>query len=80
LCMVIIGLCIKTRETVTGQKVFINLCTSIDVPEPDEYYTDEQMSQALHEGTDEEVEAVRMPMSIGEKHIEKDKRKRERER
>jgi len=48
------------------------MCVSTDVPEPDEYFTDEQMRAALSEGTDEEIQAVRMPMSIGERHTEKD--------
>ncbi|XP_021949253.1 PIH1 domain-containing protein 1 isoform X2 [Folsomia candida] len=67
------GLCIKTRELITNHKVFINLCKSDDVPEPDEYFDDEQLSNILANGSDEEVGLIRLPMSLGEKHIESDK-------
>jgi len=67
------GICIKTREAVTNHKVFINLCKSDDVPEPDEYFTDDQLANILSTGSDDEVGDVRLPMSLGEKHFEKDK-------
>ncbi len=66
-------MCIKTRELITNHKVFINLCKSDDVPEPDEYFTDEQLGNILSNGSDDEVDDIRLPMSLGEKHIENDK-------
>jgi len=66
------GLCVKTRELVTNQKIFINLCKADDVPEPDEYFTDEQICDILRDGSEEEVKDIRIPMSIGEKHLEPD--------
>jgi hypothetical protein len=66
-------MCIKTRELVTNHKVFINLCKSEDVPEPDGYLTDEELRSILSSDSDAEVQEIRLPMSLGEKHIEKDK-------
>jgi len=66
---------VKTREITTQHKVFINLCKSDDVPEPDDYFTDDQIAHILANGSDDEVSDIRLPMSIGEKHIEKDKSK-----
>jgi len=66
------GLCLKTRELVTNHKIFINLCKADDVPDPEEYFTDEQIYDILKEGSEEEVKDIRIPMSIGEKHLESD--------
>lgn len=62
----------KTIDKLSGKKVFINICKSGEVPEPDFDYPDDQLATILSDGTDEEAAALRMPLSIGEVHEEKD--------
>ncbi|CAL8143840.1 unnamed protein product [Orchesella dallaii] len=66
------GLCVKTFDKETGQKVFVNICKTNEIPEPDFDYTDEQIANILSNGSDDDVGDIRIPMSIGEKHEEKD--------
>ncbi|KAK3738603.1 hypothetical protein RRG08_040261 [Elysia crispata] len=61
-------MCLKTR-TDTGEKVFINLCESENVPEPKDI-TDDELLQVLDS---EDPSQFRIPMSIGEPHAEIDK-------
>ncbi|GFR62206.1 PIH1 domain-containing protein 1 [Elysia marginata] len=61
-------MCLKTR-TDTGEKVFINLCHSENVPEPKDL-TDDELLQVLDS---EDPTQFRIPMSIGEPHAEIDK-------
>jgi len=67
------GLCIKTKETKLKTKFFLNLCYSEDVPEPEFNLNDKELAEILDGGTDAEVNGVRIPMSIGETHKDKDK-------
>lgn len=61
-------MCLKTR-TDKGEKVFINLCHSGNVPEPKDL-TDDELLQVLES---EDPTQFRIPMSIGEPHAEIDK-------
>lgn len=70
--LVFLGMCIKSVDKLTGKKVFVNLCKSGDVPEPEYDYPDDHLANILANGTDEENASLRMPMSIGEKREEKD--------
>ncbi|CAG5121803.1 unnamed protein product, partial [Candidula unifasciata] len=60
--------CMKTR-TDTGEKVFINICHSEDVPEPKDL-SDDELLKVLES---EDPTQFRIPMSIGEPHVELDK-------
>lgn len=60
--------CLKTR-TDDGTKVFINLCTSDNVPEPKDL-TDDELIKVLES---DDPTQFRIPMSIGEPHAEIDK-------
>jgi len=60
--------CMKTR-TDDGSKVFINLCSSENVPEPKDL-TDDELIKVLES---EDPTQFRIPMSIGEPHAEMDK-------
>ncbi|BFZ25350.1 hypothetical protein BsWGS_28389 [Bradybaena similaris] len=62
------GFCMKTR-TDTGEKVFINICQSGDVPEPKDI-SDDELLKVLES---EDPTHFRIPMSIGEPHVELDK-------
>jgi hypothetical protein len=61
------GACVKSKDTISGKKFFINFCHSDDVPEPQMYYSDEELRQILSSGSDNEVDDIRIPISIGEK-------------
>jgi len=67
------GMCIKTRDEKTGKKVFVNLCHSEDVPEPQVHLTDQELADILDGGSNNEVDDIRFPMSIGDKRDEVDK-------
>ncbi|CAL1544707.1 unnamed protein product [Lymnaea stagnalis] len=62
------GMCMKTR-TESGDKVFINICHSENVPEPKDL-TDDELLKVLES---EDPTQFRIPMSIGEPHAEIDK-------
>merc|ERR1712226_1543755 len=61
------GCCMKCKSK-TGEKVFVNLCTSDLLPDPPDVGEDE-LVQIL---SSEEAPDFRMPMSIGEPHTELD--------
>ncbi|KAK2578049.1 hypothetical protein KPH14_008466 [Odynerus spinipes] len=61
------GSCIKTRLN-TGEKVFLNVCTSTKIPPPEDI-TEEKLFSLL----DDETPAFAIPMSIGEERLEADK-------
>ena len=63
----IAGCCIKCK-TKSGEKVFVNLCTTDLIPDPPEASEDELVEILSTEGTPD----FRMPMSIGEPHTEVD--------
>jgi hypothetical protein len=62
------GMCVKTH-TEAGDKVFINICHTPEVPAP------EDISEAtlVEIWTSEDHSSFRVPMSIGEGHAEADK-------
>jgi len=61
------GCCMKCKSK-SGEKVFVNLCTSDLLPDPPDVSEDE-LVQIL---SSEEAPDFRMPMSIGEPHTELD--------
>jgi len=62
------GMCVKTH-TEAGDKVFINLCHTSELPAPEDINED-----TLKEiWTSEDPSSFRVPMSIGEGHAEVDK-------
>jgi len=71
--MLYAGLCVKTRNITEGDKIFMNLCISDDVPEPDLDLSDQELAEVLSDGTSEEMQNIRFPMSVGNKHVEIDK-------
>lgn len=62
------GFCMKSR-TDGGDKIFINICQSENVPAPADL-TDDELLQVLES---EDPTQFRIPMSIGEPHAELDK-------
>jgi len=62
------GFCIKTKDII-GEKVFLNLCCSEELPVPADV-TDEKLLEILE--SDDPTE-FRIPLSLGEPHMEKDK-------
>jgi len=63
------AVCCKTR-TSEGGKVFVNVCTSGDIPPP-QALTEEELREILQDDT--RAPQFRVPMSIGEAHKEVDK-------
>ncbi|XP_076809676.1 PIH1 domain-containing protein 1-like [Clavelina lepadiformis] len=66
------GCCIKTKNTKTNEKVFINICTSSSVPTPDSI-TEEKLLKMLDnlENPNQMVD-YKVPMSVGPPHAEID--------
>jgi PIH1 N-terminal domain len=64
----IAGICLKTR-TVAGEKVFLNLCTSEEIPQTKDV-SEIELAQILNS---DDPSTYRVPMSLGEGRIEKDK-------
>ncbi|XP_064616124.1 PIH1 domain-containing protein 1-like [Liolophura sinensis] len=62
------GFCIKTKND-KGEKVFVNVCHASNVPEPKDL-TDEELIKVLES---EDPTDFRIPMSLGEPHVEMDK-------
>ncbi|KAK3866695.1 hypothetical protein Pcinc_027784 [Petrolisthes cinctipes] len=62
------GVCVKTRDS-SGEKVFVNVCTSPQVPVPEDL-TDKELLAILES---DQPSDFRVPMSIGKPHDEKDK-------
>lgn len=67
------GCCLKTKNLDNNEKVFINVCTSSTVPAPRDIT--ERELQDLVESMDDSDAIVdyRVPMSIGDAHVELDK-------
>lgn len=67
-------MCVKTRESGDsgGGKVFVNVCTSPQVPAPEDL-TDRELVAILES---DQPSDFRVPMSVGEPHTEKDKSKK----
>lgn len=68
LFLLIAGICLKTR-TVDGEKVFLNLCTSEEIPQTKDV-SEIELAQILNS---DDPSTYRVPMSLGEGRIEKDK-------
>lgn len=67
------GVCIKTKDLKSNEKVFINVCTSSSVPNPPEI-TEAELRRTIESLEDPNaVVGYRVPMSIGEPHAELDK-------
>lgn len=66
--LLIAGICLKTR-TVDGEKVFLNLCTSEEIPQTKDV-SEIELAQILNS---DDPSTYRVPMSLGEGRTEKDK-------
>ncbi|KAG8230410.1 hypothetical protein J437_LFUL010211 [Ladona fulva] len=62
------GFCVKLRKA-DGEKVFINVCKTDELPAPDEI-TDSELMKIL---SSDEPSSYRVPMSIGEERSDTDK-------
>ncbi|XP_068192792.1 PIH1 domain-containing protein 1 isoform X2 [Antennarius striatus] len=62
------GLCVKTVTEPGKQKVFVNICQSSSVPAPGDL-TREELVELLQS---EDPSGYRLPMSLGEPHVEMD--------
>ncbi|KAM4634851.1 PIH1 domain-containing protein 1 isoform 3-T3 [Polymixia lowei] len=62
------GMCVKTVTQPDKQKVFINVCQSTSVPRPPELSRDELVELLQSE----DPTGYRVPMSLGEPHVEAD--------
>lgn len=63
-----IGFCVKTKTSI-GDKVFINICHTDEVPPPEDI-SDNQLMDIL---SSDEPSSYRLPISIGDLHTEADK-------
>ena len=63
------GFCVKTRNIISSQKVFINICHTDVIPQP----VDINESDLIKILESDEPSTFRVPMSIGECHEEVDK-------
>lgn len=63
------GFCVKSKELDTGVKVFINVCSTNDIPPPNDISEEELLLIC----TTEDVSSFKIPMSIGEILSETDK-------
>lgn len=64
------GFCLKTH-TSSGEKVFVNVCRSPDIPSPPDL-TNQELECLIES---ENASTFRIPMSLGEPHAEVDKGK-----
>lgn len=60
--------CIKTKNE-TGEKVFLNICTADHIPSPKDI-TDNELIELIES---EDPSRFRVPLSLGEPHVEVDK-------
>ena len=65
----IAGFCVKTKNLITSQKVFLNICQTDAIPAPADI-TDCELTDILDS---DEPSSFRIPMSLGEGHDEVDK-------
>ncbi|XP_063235810.1 PIH1 domain-containing protein 1-like [Bacillus rossius redtenbacheri] len=63
------GLCVKTRNLSTGEKVFINVCTTGGIPDPEDI-SEAALVQIL---SSDDPTTFRVPMSINEPYEHPDK-------
>jgi len=65
------GFCLKTKTANSGEKIFLNICSSVEISAPKDI-TEEQLV-ALIENVDQDAAfQFRVPMSLGEPHTELD--------
>ncbi|KAH6924102.1 hypothetical protein HPB50_011712 [Hyalomma asiaticum] len=64
------GFCVKTKDTSSGSKIFINVCHTPELPEPQDI-SDEELMHIL--GSDDPT-TYRVPLSLGLPHEEVDKK------
>ncbi|XP_055859039.1 PIH1 domain-containing protein 1 isoform X2 [Episyrphus balteatus] len=65
----VLGFCIKSFKLNTNEKYFINVCHTEEIPAPDDI-TEEELTEILQS---DEPSSFRIPMSISEPRITKDK-------
>lgn len=68
LLFLILGFCVKTKTSI-ADKVFINICHTDEVPPPEDI-SDNQLLEVL---SSDEPSSYRLPISIGDLHMEADK-------
>jgi hypothetical protein len=66
--LIVTGMCVKTH-TEDGDKMFINICQTPDVPAPEDI-SEETLVKIW---SSDDHSSFRIPMSIGEGHVEADK-------
>lgn len=64
-----IGFCAKTRNVITSQKIFVNICHTSIIPAPVDV-SEQELTRILES---DEPSTFRIPMSLGEGHEEVDK-------
>lgn len=64
------GFCVKTRELKSGNKIFVNICKTDAIPPPKDVSQDELIDIISSDSPGD----FRVPMSIGEIRVEKDKK------
>ena len=65
----ITGFCVKTKNFITSQKVFLNICQTEVIPPPADI-SNSELTDILES---DEPSSFRIPMSLGEGHDEADK-------
>lgn len=66
------GLCIKTREIDTNQKVFINVCKTDAIPSPKDVSEEEINTMLESDVLNDRLRDFKVPMSIGSVRTEQD--------
>jgi len=61
---------VKTKNLITSQKIFINICHTDIIPAPAVDLSESELTKILES---EEPSSFRIPMSLGESHDEVDK-------
>jgi len=64
-----LGFCVKTKNVITSQKIFVNICHTTVIPSPVDI-TESELTRILDS---DEPSTFRIPMSLGEGHEEVDK-------
>lgn len=71
--VIVAGFCIKTWKENSDDKVFVNICHTEHIPPPPDDITDIQLIEMLYNADEYADGSFRIPMSIGESHMESDK-------
>ncbi len=64
-----LGFCVKTKNVITSQKIFVNICHTTVIPSPVDV-TESELTRIFES---DEPSTFRIPMSLGEGHEEVDK-------